>query len=101
MAKPVAAGRGIKARGGGPPAMAKAPPPHRPPAHVQPGARGPPTRAAASPMASLQRDPRSGRFFKNNTPPQAPQKQLAEVAPAPPRAPAPHYPCGHPGARCF
>ena len=52
-------------------------------------------------MASLQRDPRSGRFFKNNTPPQAPQQQLAEVAPAPPRAPAPHYPCGHPGARCF
>ena len=69
------------------------------PPHVQPGARGEPR--------GVQRDPNSGRFFRNG-----PGSSLAAASSAPPvaasSASAPsgpqasnYYPSGHPGARCF
>ena len=80
------------------------------------------TRAAPipPPSAAMQRDPRSGRFFKTSSVAPgagggAPEPREGQLGPGammggfgqsampPCFAPssAPSYPCGHPGSRCF
>ena len=101
--------------------IAKAAPP-APQAPTKATTRRSSTRAAPipPPSAAMQRDPRSGRFFKTSSVAPgagggAPEPREGQLGPGammggfgqsampPCFAPssAPSYPCGHPGSRCF